>query len=180
MPARVSTVWYFAYGSNMSSATLRGRRGVEYRQALAARADGWRLVLDKPSLLRVNHSFANIVPDAAASVLGVLFEVTAEELAHIELTEGVRIGNYQSVELQARPLGDGGHGRQAFSLTSERRNPALLPSTHYMSILIAGAEEHGLPAEYVDYLRSIPAREEDAEALRYRQFVDEALRRSRG
>jgi hypothetical protein len=176
----VSTVWYFAYGSNMSSATLRGRRGIEYRQALAARADGWRLVLDKPSLLRVRHSFANIVPDAAASVLGVLFEVTAEEREHIELTEGVRIGNYDCVELEARPLGTDGPSRRAFSLTSELRDPALLPSTRYMSMLIAGAEEHGLPAEYVEYLRRIPAREEDPESLQYRQLVDEALRRPRG
>lgn len=173
----MSTVWYFAYGSNMSSATLRGRRGVEYRQALAARVDGWRLVLDKPSLLRTSHSFANIVPDAGGSVLGVLFEVTSGEREHIELTEGVRIGNYATVEVDARPLGDGGALRRAFSLTSERRNPALLPSTRYMSILIAGAEEHGLPAEYVEYLRSIPAREEDPESLALRQIVDEALRR---
>ena len=39
----MSTVWYFAYGSNMQSATLRGRRGIAYRRALPARVPGWRV-----------------------------------------------------------------------------------------------------------------------------------------
>jgi hypothetical protein len=30
-------MWYFAYGSNMQSDTLRGRRGVPFRRALAVR-----------------------------------------------------------------------------------------------------------------------------------------------
>src|SRR6266478_7773083 len=55
-------VWYFAYGSNMETATLRGRRGIEPLCALGARAAGWRLVLDKPPLVPVGEAFANIVP----------------------------------------------------------------------------------------------------------------------
>jgi ribosomal protein S12 methylthiotransferase accessory factor YcaO len=43
----MSIIWYFAYGSNMQSATLRGRRGIEYRRALPGRLDWWRRVLDK-------------------------------------------------------------------------------------------------------------------------------------
>jgi hypothetical protein len=56
-------VWYFAYGSNMETATLRGRRGIEPLCALGARAAGWRLVFDKPPLVPVGEAFANIVPD---------------------------------------------------------------------------------------------------------------------
>jgi hypothetical protein len=41
-------MWYFAYGSNMESGTLRGRRGIPFRRAVAARAPGWRVVFDKP------------------------------------------------------------------------------------------------------------------------------------
>ena len=67
-------VWYFAYGSNMESATLRGRRGIEYNRAEAARAPGWRLVLDKPPLVSIGGAFANIVPDLAGEVLGVAFD----------------------------------------------------------------------------------------------------------
>ena len=44
----MAPLWYFAYGSNMETATFRGRRGIAYRQALPARLTGWQLVLDKP------------------------------------------------------------------------------------------------------------------------------------
>ena len=66
----MSWVWYFAYGSNMQAATFRGRRGVMPRQAAAAKAVGWRLVLDKPPLLSMGHSFANVVRDPGAMVWG--------------------------------------------------------------------------------------------------------------
>jgi hypothetical protein len=91
---RVSWVWYFAYGSNMQAATFRGRRGIMPRAAVAAKAVGWRLVLDKPPLLSVGHSFANVVPDPGATVYGVAYEISAEDYAHVEFSEGVQIGNY--------------------------------------------------------------------------------------
>jgi hypothetical protein len=43
-------MWYFAYGSTMGSATLRGRRGIAVGRAVAARVPGWRVVFDKPPL----------------------------------------------------------------------------------------------------------------------------------
>jgi hypothetical protein len=47
-----------------------------------------------------------------------------------------------------------------------------------MSLLIDGALEHGLPADYVDYLRAIPAGAETPEAEEMRPFLDNLLRRS--
>jgi hypothetical protein len=171
-------VWYFAYGSNMQSATLRGRRGVAYTRALAARVPGWRLVLDKPPLLNVGHGFANIIPDAAAEVLGVLYELSEADLEHVELSEGVRIGNYDAVEVDAVALATGEWIR-ARSLSSARRDATLQPSLRYMALLIEGAIEHGLPAEYVAALRAVPAIAESPEAAALRPIIDAALRRAR-
>jgi AIG2 family protein len=169
-------MWYFAYGSNMESATLRGRRGIRYHRALPGRAPGWRLVLDKPGLFPTGNSFANIIPDAAAEVWGVLYHIEAADLGHIDLTEGVLIGNYLRVEIPVQPpLPD--PALNAFALTSERRDPRLQPSTRYMRLLISGAEEHGLPADYIAFLRGIPARPESTETAQLRPFIDEALRR---
>src|SRR5262249_61395170 len=98
-------VWSFAYGSNMQSATLHGRRGIAYRRAVAARVRGWRLVLDKPGLVSPQgQTFANIVPEATLYVLGVCFEMNADDLAHVELTEGVKIENYRRVMVAEEPL----------------------------------------------------------------------------
>jgi cation transport regulator ChaC len=178
--AGVTTLWYFAYGSNMATSTLCGRREVSYRRALAARVPGWRLVLDKPPLLPVKTSFANIVADPEAEVLGVLYEVSAEDFDHIELTEGVRIGNYDRVEVRAWLLSrPDDPPLSAFSLTSGRRDQSLRPSERYMQLLVSGATEHGLPEDYVEYLRRIPAGPEDEETAKLRPLIDEGLRRLR-
>lgn len=173
----VSHVWYFAYGSNMQTETFRGRRGIEPRRAVAAGAAGWRLVLDKPPLIPMDEAFANLVRDPTATVLGVLYEITPDDLAHVDLTEGVLIGNYERIRIDATPLAAGGVPVEAFTLVAGHRVDGLLPSRRYMACLIAGAEEHGLPAEYVAFLRGVPAKEESAEAIAFRPLFEDALRR---
>ena len=174
----MAAIWYFAYGSNMDSATLRGRRGISFRRAVPARAVGWQLVFDKPPVVPIGESFANIVSNASAHVLGVAFEVGAENLKRIELTEGVRAGNYDRLAVPVEPLSQlPAASLVAFTLTSNRRDPKLRPSTRYMGLLISGAVEHGLPAEYVDYLRTVPAQPETADAVQFRALLDQVMRR---
>jgi hypothetical protein len=173
------TLWYFAYGSNLERATFCGRRGVVFRDAVPVRAPGWRLVFDKPTALPTGHSVANIVLDPAGHALGVAYEVSEDDLAHIEFTEGVGFGNYRRVTLTVEPLGMGCRRgpTAAVSLSSDHRDPALCPSHRYMGMVIAGAIEHGLPAEHLAFLRAVPTREESPEAVALRPVIDEALRR---
>ena len=167
--------WYFAYGSNMQTATFCGRRGIGFARAIAARAPGWQLVLDKPPLLPIGESFANIVPDGQGEVLGVAYHVPIAALDTIDLTEGVLIGNYTRRALSILPLDGGATPLEAFTLVSERRDPSLLPSTRYMALLIDGALEHGLPAHYVDFLRGIGACAESRTAAALRPLLDGAM-----
>lgn len=173
----MSHVWYFAYGSNLQSATLCGRRGVTFRRAVPVRADGWRLVFDKPRLFG-DGSVANIVPDDACHVVGVAFEISIDDHAHVELTEGVAIGHYQRVELSVAPLAAcGDPPRTALSLSSDKRDAALRPSTRYMGLVIEGAVEHGLPDEHLEFLRGVAAVEEGAEAAALRPMIDALMKR---
>jgi hypothetical protein len=169
-------VWYFAYGSNMQPATFRGRRGIEALRAVPARLAGWRLVLDKPPLVPVGHAMANVVESAGHDVYGIAYAVTAADLAHVELTEGVLIGNYRRIPVRLAPI-DGSDALEAFTLTSDRRDPGLRPSDRYMALLIEGAEWHGLPAEYVAWLRSLPCDPESTEAAAARSLIDRALKK---
>jgi len=172
-------MWYFAYGSNMETATLAGRRGIRCAAAHAARAAGWRLVLDKPPLVPIGESYANIVPDPDAEVLGVLYDLAPADLEHVELTEGVRIGNYRRIDIPVVSLTP----REpvvAATLVSDARDPALRPSLRYMSCLIAGAEEHGLPADWIAFLRAVPAAPESRAAAEFRPLLDAVLRRTDG
>lgn len=171
-------VWYFAYGSNMQPATFAGRRGIVPSRSLAARARGWRLTLDKMPLIPLSESFANVQADPDAVTYGVVHEITADDLAHVDLTEGVLIDNYRRVEIAVEPL-VGAEPQRAFTLVSDKRSADLQPSEHYMSLLIEGAETHGLPAEWIAMLRAVPTCTSSPEAMDGRKFLDVGLIRLR-
>ena len=167
--------WYFAYGSNLQGATLRGRRGIAWARALPARVTDWRFVCDKPPLLpAMGESYANLVRETGAETFGVLYELDAEDLAHVELTEGVLIGNYRRIDVVAEPLA-GGTAVTAATLVTDARDPSLVPSERYRALLVEGAREHGLPPAWIAFLASLPARPESAEAARLRPAIDAAM-----
>jgi len=172
------SIFYFAYGSNMQRATFSGRRDVHPITACPARVPGWRLVLDKPPLVPMKQSFANVVPAATAIVYGVLYELSEEDYAHVELTEAVPFGNYRRVDVDAHPLVGGAAPRRAHTLTSDRRDPDLKPSARYLGLLIEGAVEHELPAEWIAHLRGIPVVEESAEDVEVRRQLDGLMRKA--
>lgn len=173
-------IWYFAYGSNMQRDTFCGRRGVVCQRAVPVRAPGWRVVFDKPPLLPIGEAFANLVPDPGAEALGVAYAVSDEDFAHIELTEGVAIGNYARVTVPVTPLRDVPEPPcRAHSLSSVRRDASLRPSTRYMGLVIAGALEHDLPAPWIEFLRAVPAGAESEAAGAARPMLDAFLRRRR-
>ena len=86
------------------------------------------------------------------------------------------IGNYRRVSVRVAPI-DGSEPLDAFTLTSEHRDPTLRPSDRYMALLIEGAEGHGLPPEYITWLRSLPADPESLEAAAARRLIDRALKK---
>jgi hypothetical protein len=169
--------WYFAYGSNMQRATLSGRRGIACTRAFAARVPGWRVVFDKPPLIPIGEAFANVIPDPEGVAFGVLFEITAADLEHLELTEGVLIGNYNRVQVNAHPLAEAASVIEAHTLTSTRRDASLLPSPRYMDLVIEGASEHGLPPDYIAFLRTVPTGAESVQAKLLRPMLDAVMRR---
>jgi hypothetical protein len=171
-------VWYFAYGSNMNSDTFRGRRGIEYARAVPVRAPGWRLVFDKSSVFPLAETFADVVPDSAAETLGVAFEVDEADLVQIDWSEGVPLGSYQRVEIEVAaltPMEDG--PSSAFTLTSEKRAARPSPSDRYMQLVIDGAIEHDLPAEWVAMLRAIPAYPDTWAARLMRKQLDRLMKK---
>lgn len=174
-------VLYFAYGSNMDTATLGGRRGVALGASGVGCARGWKLALDKPSLLGTGEGVATIVADPRAEVWGVLYEMSSHDFEHLSLTEGVRIDHYACVEIDVTATSPWSQEEtllRAISFTSNHRDASLRPSRRYMDLLLRGAAEHGLPAEWIEMLKAVPADEETAESLALRPFVDAVLRKT--
>jgi cation transport regulator ChaC len=142
--------WYFAYGSNMQAATLRGRRGIEPLDVRVGRLPGYRLCFDIP-IGAGARGVANLAIDVEAHVWGVAYLLTGDQHERLDRTEGVPAGVYRRLPVHvATPAGS----LAAETYISERRDPSRLPSFRYLGLLREGAREHALPADWLSVLEA--------------------------
>jgi cation transport regulator ChaC len=150
MDANANWVWYFAYGSNLDPRTFLGRRGMRPQDVRTARLGDWRLVFDLP-VGPGERAVANLLAERGARVRGVAYQISASQAAHLDRTEGVpKAYQREPVEL----VGPSGAKLAAFTYVSTRHIAGRKPSERYMGLLLHGARHHGLPADYIDYLRN--------------------------
>ncbi|MEE8312663.1 MAG: gamma-glutamylcyclotransferase family protein [Candidatus Binatia bacterium] len=149
--ATSDALWYFAYGSNMQRATFCERRGLVPTSSAWARLVGYRLCFDL-AVGSGERGVANLVADSDASVHGVLHRITRVQAERLDRSEGVHRGYYDRIVVSA--LVEGARSVPAFTYASGHGVGGRKPSARYMGLLIEGAEEHALPAGYLDYLRS--------------------------
>jgi cation transport regulator ChaC len=145
-------LWYFAYGSNMTHSIFRGRRGMTPLASRHGWLHGYRLCFNIP-VGPGERGVANVEVEAGARLCGVLYLLSAAECDRLDRTEGVHVGLYRRVPIDV--LVDGEGRVAAFTYQSERTTLGRKPSARYMGLLIDGAREHELPAEYVEVLRAI-------------------------
>ena len=144
-------LWYFAYGSNLDPGTFLGRRRMRPRDTRRARLDGYRLIFDLP-VGKGERAVANLLPASGSHVHGVAYSIGRIQAAWLDRTEGVPRA-YRRVEV---PLViEDAPASEAFTYVSERRTPGRKPSERYMNLLLRGARHHGLPEDYVAWLRGI-------------------------
>jgi 2-hydroxychromene-2-carboxylate isomerase len=143
------SLWYFAYGSNMSHGTFAGRRGISPLATRWGWLAGHRLVFDLP-IGPGERACANVVPDDGARLAGVLYRITVEQAEHLDRTEGVPNGVYARIPIEV--LADDGQRIAAFTYRSTRGETGRKPSARYLGLLLDGARAGGLPAEYVRWL----------------------------
>lgn len=102
-----------------------------------ARLPGYRFVI-------VRAGYAGLNPDPAAEVHGVLWSLTPADVAALDAFEGVAEGLYRKAVFSI----DGGPALGYVPADQSRGNPA--PA--YLAGVIAAAQRHGLPDEYVKEL----------------------------
>jgi hypothetical protein len=144
------TIWYFAYGSNMSRTTLVGRRGLSPIETRRARVDGFRLCFDIP-VGPGERGVANLAADATARTHGVAHLLTVEDADRLDFTEGVAGGLYRREPVDI--VTDGGVVA-GFTYRSTMTSPGRKPSARYLDILLDGARFHALPDEYIAVLEA--------------------------
>jgi hypothetical protein len=132
---------HFAYGSNMSRPHMRTR--CPYASALGvAMLAGWRFVV-------VPGGYGSIEPCAHSAVHGVLWRLTARDLATINAYENVAGGLYAQRMLPVRL----GARRRTAMVYIARRHGQGTPRPGYIDLVVAAAREWQLPERYIASLK---------------------------
>lgn len=145
-------LWYFAYGSNMQRATFVERRRMQPLRSVWGRLDGYRLTFDLP-VGPGERGVANLSREIEATTYGVLHLLTVEEFDRLDRTEGVDRDYYQRIGVEV--IDRDGECVEAWAYVSPHGVPGRKPSARYLGLLIEGALEHGVPADYVRLLRTL-------------------------
>jgi cation transport regulator ChaC len=153
-------LWYFGYGSNVGRATFLERRGMEPLAVRRGLLEDWELCFDLP-VGPGERAVANLRARRGARVWGVLWQIDARDAARLDRSEGVHFGVYRRLAVRVR--GDD-EWVDAFTYLSDLRRPGRKPSARYVGLLLAGAREHGLPAEWLERLERLELAADERDA----------------
>lgn len=129
---------YFAYGSNLWREQMAARCP-EHRLVGAGRLEGWRWII-------TTRGYASIVVSATDLVLGMVYELSDEDVRNLDRYEG----GYRKEMLMVEADGQGLNCLVYIDLVTE----AGEPHTEYITRINNGIQDAGLPEEYVSrYLR---------------------------
>jgi len=141
-------VWYFAYGSNMSSAQTRSRAG-EIAEEQAGKLENYAISFNKKA--RGGSATANIHPAQGKNVHGVLFRIPEQALRSLDRFQGAP-EHYRRIEVNVTASDGNKIPAQAYIATKVEKG--LRPAGHYLQSILQAAEEHNLPADYVEELKA--------------------------
>lgn len=132
---------YFAYGSNLASSVLRGRRGVLPRATNVGLVPDYRLAFSLPGV-PPEPAFASIEPAEGDSCHGAVYTLTLGDWAKVCASEGVPFGyRVEQVDVQCY---DGRVARAWTLRAAAPREASLPPSRRYLDLIKEGAKELGL------------------------------------
>lgn len=189
------TVLYLAYGSNLCNETFRGVRGIKPLSQVNVLVPSLRLTFDLAGIPYAEPCFANSAwripgtpsgkPDEPTyhkdrwykGLVGVVYEVTMSDYAHIIATEGGGssyhdilvdchvLPNANTVPTNPTTLPFKAHTLFAPTVQPDeargtdrisRPDPSYAqPSARYLKLITDGAAECDLPAEYQEFLHNI-------------------------
>jgi gamma-glutamylcyclotransferase (GGCT)/AIG2-like uncharacterized protein YtfP len=115
--------------------------------------EGWRLTFGAEDL-GWEGALATLVEDFGSRVFAAIYDVTAEDEAHLDAWEGADYGLYNKIRLRVQTL-DGDVLAWVYVLDGYEGG---LPSARYLGVLAEAAELAGAPADYVTELRTRPCR----------------------
>jgi hypothetical protein len=154
-PTSNNTFLYFAYGANMLSRRLHALDRAPSAVAIdTGFVQGRRFSFGKVSRDGSGKSDIALTGNPTDRAYGVLYKINRREKANFEEREGLGTG-YSETNIQV--VTSTGTYTAVTYVASYVEDP-LLPYQWYKASVIAGAVEHGLPNEYIEWLRTFEAR----------------------
>jgi gamma-glutamylcyclotransferase (GGCT)/AIG2-like uncharacterized protein YtfP len=151
LDSRAAVSKYFAYGSNMSEAVMRGVCP-GHRFLGRARLPGHRLAFTRRSV-RTGTGVVDVVGDPGRVVWGTLYEVTDSDLESLDRKEGA---GWAYARVDVCVYADDGSPQDAVAyVVIAKSHEEIAPSTAYAQGLLEAGRERGLPEEYVAALSLI-------------------------
>jgi gamma-glutamylcyclotransferase len=144
---------YFTYGSNMLEQRLRAKDRVPDAAPVgAALIKGYQLWFHKRSKDESGKCNIFQTGDHNDVVYGVVFDVPENQLEALDKAEGL---DYHHEPINVTLL-DGNHlCTLTYVAGADVVDKSLVPYDWYHELVIAGAEQHQLPATYVAALREV-------------------------
>jgi hypothetical protein len=143
----------FAYGSNMDSAAMK-------RRCPGARPMG-RASLPRHRFTLLPDGFATLVRDSAATVFGVLWDLSFGDLAALDRYEGVAQGAY--LKINQPVLREGASPVRALVYVGAPGKSLGRAPADYMGKIVEAARTAGLDRDHIDALRRLAGEDVDAE-----------------
>jgi cation transport regulator ChaC len=139
-----TSVWYFAYGSNLNMDQMKERVG-DWQLSKRALVRNYKLVFNHHSKKWQGYT-ANLQPTGKLEdvVYGVVYHLTQDQLARLQAHEGVP-PTETVVELE-----DGNEISRAKVFIWRDSDPGHEPSTAYRKTMEIGLADHGYDKAHID------------------------------
>lgn len=147
-------MYYFAYGSNMNWQQMT-QRCPSARFVAVARLPGHRFAITRQSRRRLCGT-ADVVPDIAAEVWGIVYELDDAELSVLDRFED----GYSREKKWVYPAGNGDKPIEVLLYVAQKESNPPLPNAEYKRLMVEGARHWKIPQVYLEMLEKLQAEEE--------------------
>ncbi len=142
--------YYFAYGANMNYKTFLERcAGAKFVDVGILR--GYRFIINA-------RGVASLVSDVTHNVYGIIWRITQEHEAMLDLYEGVAANYYHKQTLHIEEMQEGGNTLSALVYVATDNDIGILIKPYYLDI-VRSARYYRFPKDYLEYLHSMKAQD---------------------
>lgn len=148
-------ILYFAYGANMDPQILSSNKiRLKNGQHVCLKDHAIKITLPCEY---VGKGYASVEPHEGYEVHGILWEISAIELALLDICEWVPFNFYRREKVVV--TNDSGEKQEAFCYFAQSPKNNLSTSESYKNLLVQIAINQKFPQHYIDVLKSLPIRE---------------------